>query len=60
VPHHWRPVERDEPSEEIAKPKFHGKDKDGQYWELREITAEEAREIERRPKQHDCERVLYP
>jgi hypothetical protein len=59
VPHHWKPGDRDEPSEEIAKLKFKGKDKDEQYWELWEITAKEASEIERRPKQHDCERVLY-
>jgi hypothetical protein len=58
VPHHWKAVDPDKPSEELARPI--GKDKNGQSWELKVITVEEAREIEKRPKQHPCERVLYP
>ena len=55
MPHHWRPIETDEPAQN-----YQGKDKDGVTWELVEITEAEAKEIERKPKKHDCERVLRP
>jgi len=35
-------------------------DKYGVTWGLVEITEAEAKEIERRPKKHACERVLRP
>jgi hypothetical protein len=34
MPHHWKPAERDEPSEEIANCEYHGRDKDGHGWQL--------------------------
>jgi hypothetical protein len=55
MPHHWRPIKTDEPA-----PNYQGKDKDGVTWGLVEITEAEAKEIERKPKKHDCERVLRP
>jgi hypothetical protein len=58
MPHHWRPIGTDEPAQEGKK--YQGKDKDGVTWELAEITEDEAKEIERKPKKHDCERVLRP
>jgi hypothetical protein len=59
MPHHWRPADRDAPAQERKK-LYHGKDKNGETWELWEITEDEAKEIEKKPKKHDCERVLYP
>jgi hypothetical protein len=59
MPHHWRPADGGEPTQERKKLKFHGTDKDGESWELWEITVVEAKEIEKKPKKHDCERVLY-
>ena len=56
-PHHWRPVDTDKPAQ---KSHYKGTDKDGVTWELVEITEAEAKEIERKPKKHDCERVLRP
>jgi hypothetical protein len=60
MPHHWRPAGADEPADVSKPPQYRGKDKDEQYWELRVITDDEAKEIERRPNKHQCERVLYP
>ena len=57
MPHHWRPIDTDEPAKDS---RYQGKDKDGVTWELAEITEAEAKEIERKPKKHDCERVLRP
>jgi hypothetical protein len=36
------------------------KDNDGEKWELWEITDDEAKEVEKKPNKHRCERVLYP
>ena len=55
MPHHWRPIETDEPAQN-----YQGKDKYGVTWGLVEITEAEAKEIERRPQKHACERVLRP
>jgi len=60
MPHHWRPIDTDEPAGEGKKSTYHGTDKYGQTWELVELTEDEAKEIERKPKKHDCERVLRP
>jgi len=60
MPHHWRPADRDEPSQQGRKLQYRGNDKDGEYWELWEITEDEAKEIEKKAKKHDCERVLRP
>jgi hypothetical protein len=60
MPHHWRPIDTDEPAREGKKCLYQGTDKDGQTWELVEVKEGEAMEIERKPKKHDCERVLRP
>jgi hypothetical protein len=60
MPHHWRPADGDEPAQEEKKLKYRGKDKNGETWELWEIGNDEAKDIEKKPKKHQCERVLYP
>ena len=60
MPHHWRPAGRDEPAQEGETPKYRGADKHGEKWELRGISDDEAKELEKKPKKHRCERVLYP
>jgi len=60
TPHHWRPADRDALAPEGKDPKYAGEDKHGEGWELWEITDAEAKEIEKKPKHHDCERVLDP
>ena len=60
MPHHWRPIDTDEPAREGKKSAYKGTDKYGQTWELVEVTEDEAKEIERKPKKHDCERVVRP
>jgi hypothetical protein len=60
MPHHWRPIDTDEPAREGKKSTYQGTDKYGQTWGLVEVTEDEAKEIERKPKKHDCERVLRP
>jgi hypothetical protein len=60
MPHHWKPADRDAPAQEGKTLKYHGADKNGEKWELWEIEDPEAKEIEKRPKKHQCERVLYP
>ena len=46
MPHHWRPAE---PAH-----------KHGEKWELCKIDDGEAKDIEKKPRKHPCERVLYP
>ena len=57
MPHHWRPAE---PAREGKEPEYSGKDKHGERWELCKIGDDEAKDIEKKPKKHPCERVLYP
>ena len=60
MPHHWRPADGDEPAQEEKTLKYRGADKNGEKWELWKIEDGEAKEIEKKPKKHQCERVLYP
>ena len=60
MPHHWRPADGDEPAREGKTLEYSGADKNGEKWELWEIGDDEAKEIEKKPKKHRCERVLYP
>ena len=57
MPHHWRPAE---PAREGKEPEYSGEDKHGERWELCKIGDDEAKDIEKKPKKHPCERVLYP
>jgi hypothetical protein len=60
MPHHWKPADRDARIGDEKNLEYRGKDKNGQDWELWEISDSDAKEIEKKPKKHDCERVLYP
>jgi hypothetical protein len=57
MPHHWRPGDVDQTSDEMKKCQYRGKDKD-EVWELCPISDEEAADLRKKPKRHECERVL--
>lgn len=48
------------PAQEGKTLKYRGEDKNKETWELWEIGDDEAKDIEKKPKKHRCERVLYP
>jgi hypothetical protein len=56
MPHHWRPKDTDEPTQS----QYEGTDTDGVTWELVEITEDEAKKLEKKPKKHECARILRP
>jgi hypothetical protein len=61
MPHHWKPADPVAPAQGGKTLKYHGSDKDKkETWELWEIGEKEAEDLEKKPKKHDCERVLYP
>jgi hypothetical protein len=60
MPHHWRPKDTDEPAQEEKTSHYEGTDEDGVTWELVQITEDDAKKLKKKPKKHDCERILRP